>query len=78
MGGGKLFFGSGFLVGVGVVLLCEAIVGFLDVCGGCGFVDAEGAVWVSYCGGGGGCMEVLVMSLVLQSHTEVVRSIYPY
>lgn len=51
LGSRELFFGGGFLVGVRVVFLCEAVVGFLDVGGGGVFIDAEGFVWIGYRGG---------------------------
>jgi hypothetical protein len=51
LGSGELFFGGGFLVGVRVIFLCEAVVCFLDVGGGGVFIDAEGFVWIGYCGG---------------------------
>lgn len=51
LGGGELFFRGGFLVSIGVVFLCEAVVCLLDVGGGGVFIDAEGFVWIGYCGG---------------------------
>jgi hypothetical protein len=52
LGGGEFVFCGGFLVGIGVVLLRKAVVGFLDVRGGGVLVDTERLVRVGYCGVG--------------------------
>jgi hypothetical protein len=63
LGGGESVFCGGLFVCVGVVFLCEAVVCFLDVCGGSILVDAEGFVRVGYCVGRRGSVKVLVTML---------------